>query len=57
MTENKQPDVRAILEQIKADDTTENRLKEKEKELKSSHRGAVVLLVIIIALLIFISYR
>ena len=57
MTPNQQPDVRRILENIKAKDTPENRLKEKEKELKSYQIGTLVLMAIILGLLIFISYR
>jgi len=57
MTPNQQPDARRILENIKAKDTPENRLKEKEKELKSYQIGTLVLMAIILGLLIFISYR
>jgi hypothetical protein len=57
MTPNQQPDVRRILEKIKAEDTLENRLREKEKELKSYRIGTLVLMAIILVLLIFISYR
>ena len=57
MTPNQQPDVRRILENIKAQDTPENRLKEKEKELKNYQIGTLVLMAIILGLLIFISYR
>jgi hypothetical protein len=57
MTPNQQPDARRILENIKAKDTPENRLKEKEKELKSYQIGTLVLMAIILMLLIFISYR
>jgi hypothetical protein len=57
MTPNQQPDVRRILENIKAKDTQENRLQEKEKELKSYQIGTLVLMAIILVLLIFISYR
>ena len=57
MTPNQQPDVRRILENIKAKDTPENRLKEKEKELKSYQIGTLFLMAIILGLLIFISYR
>jgi hypothetical protein len=57
MTPDQQPDVRCILENINAKDTPENRLKEKEKELKSYQIGTLVLMAIILGLLIFISYR
>ena len=57
MTPNQQPDVRRILENVEAKDTPENRLKEKEKELKSYQIGTLVLMAIILVLLIFISYR
>ena len=59
MTPNQQPDVRCILENRKAQDTPENRLRgqEKEKEMKSYQIGTLVLMAIILGLFIFISYR
>ncbi len=50
-------DARRILEDIKAKDTPENRLKEKDATIKSLEIGTVVLLIIILGLIAFISYR